>query len=147
MSLVTNEQTVSGCYIERDMLGKVIATSTIAAGIILIIMLQLTNPSTVGPLGLLAVFFLLYVVVLGATTELVWVGSRAVQVVGRRFTSKRPPGRISLKRSYYYSSVLALGPIMALAMLSIGSFGLYVGLLILVFLGVGLLYVSRPSSH
>lgn len=129
------------------MLGKVIAASTVIAGIILIIMLQTTSPSTVGPLGLLAVFFLLYVVVLGATTEFMWVGSKAVQVVGRQFTSKRPPGRLSLKRAYYFSSVLALGPIMALAMKSIGSFGIYEVLLIAVFLAVALLYVSRRSAH
>ena len=129
------------------MLGKVIAASTVIAGIFLIIMLQMTNPSTVGPLGLLAVFFLLYVITLGAMTELLWVGSRVVQAVGRRFTAKRPPGRLSLKRAYYYSSVLALGPIIALAMLSIGSFGLYEALLIALFLGVALLYVSRRSSH
>ena len=129
------------------MLGKVIAASTVAAGVFLIIMLQVTNPSTVGPLGLLAVFFLLYVIVLGAMTEVLWVGSRIVQSAGRRFTSKRPPGRLSLKRAYYYSTVLALGPIMALAMLSIGSFGIYEAVLIALFLGVALLYVSRRSTH
>lgn len=129
------------------MLGKIIAISTVTAGIILIIMLQMTNPSTVGPLGLLAVFFLLYVVLLGATTELLWIGSRLIQIVGRRFTSKRPPGRLSLKRAYYFSTVLALGPTMALAMLSIGSFGIYEMLLITVFLLVACLYVSKRSSH
>lgn len=129
------------------MLGKVIAASTVVAGVFLITMLQATNPSTVGPLGLLAVFFLLYVIVLGAMTEVLWVGSRIVQSAGRRFTSKRPPGRLSLKRAYYYSTVLALGPIMALAMLSIGSFGIYEAVLIALFLGVALLYVSRRSTH
>jgi hypothetical protein len=129
------------------MLGKIIAASTVIAGIILIIMLQLTNPSTVGPLGLLAVFFLLYIVILGALTELLWVGSHMVQAVGRRFTSKRPPRKLSLQKAYYYSSVLALGPIMSLAMLSIGSFGFYEMILIIVFLAAALLYVSRRSSH
>ena len=129
------------------MLGKVIAASTAIAAIMLIILLQATSPSTVGPLGLLAVFFLLYVIVLGAVTELLWVGSRVVQTVGRRITSKRPPGRLSLRRSYYFSSVLALGPVMALAMQSIGSFGIYEMLLITVFLAVGILYVSRRSAR
>ena len=131
----------------RGMLGKIIAVSTVTAGILLLIMLQLTNPSTVGPLGLLAVFFLLYIIVLGAMTELLWAGSQFIQSIGRHVTSKRPPSSLSLKRSYYYSTVLALGPIMALAMLSIGSFGIYEALLIAVFLGVALLYVSRRSSH
>lgn len=128
------------------MLGKVIAASTLIAGIILIIVLQTTTPPTVGPLGLLAVFFLLYVVMLGVMTELLWVGSNVVQTVGRRFTSKRPPGRLSLARSYYFSTILALGPVMAIAMKSIGSFGLYEFILVTVFLAVGTLYISRRSS-
>jgi 4-hydroxybenzoate polyprenyltransferase len=86
-------------------------------------------------------------VLLGGMTELLWIGSRAVQIVGRRFTAKRPPGRLSLKRAYYFSTVLALGPTMALAMLSIGSFGVYEMLLIIVFLAVACLYVSKRSSH
>lgn len=128
------------------MLGKVIATSTVIATILLIVLLQTTNPSTVGPLGLLAVFFLLYVIMLGVITELLWVGSRFIQTVGKRFTSKRPPSRLSLQRSYYFSTVLALGPVMALAMVSIGSFGIYEIILIGVFLAVGTLYVSRRSN-
>ncbi len=129
-----------------NMLGKVIAASTVIAGIILIIVLQITNPSTVGPLGLLAVFFLLYIIMLGLITELLWIGSYAFQAIGRRFTSKRPPGRLGLSRAYYYSTVLALGPIMALAMQSIGSFGVYEIVLIGVFIAVGTLYVSRRST-
>jgi hypothetical protein len=129
------------------MLGKVIALSTLAAAILLVTLLETTNPSSAGPIGLLAVFFLLYVIVLGAMTELFWVGSRLFQTVGRRFTSRRPPGRLSLQRSYYFSTVLALGPVMALAMQSIGSFGLYETILIVVFLSVGTLYVARRSSN
>jgi hypothetical protein len=129
------------------MLGKVIAGSTILAGIILIMVLQTTNPSTVGPIGLLAVFFLLYVIILGAITELVWWGSRLTQAIGSRFTTRRPPGRLSLQRAYYFSSVLALGPIIALAMISIGSFGFYEMVLIGLFLAIALLYVSRRSSR
>jgi len=129
------------------MLGKIIAASTVTAGIILIVMLQMTNPSTVGPLGLLAVFFLLYVIMLGVVTELLWLGSYGFQMVGRQFTSKRPPQRLSLARAYYFSTVLAMAPIMALAMQSIGSFGVYEMVLIVVFVAVGILYVSRRSSR
>ena len=133
--------------IVRNMLGKVISISTIVATVLLIIIVQTTNPSTAGPLGLLAVFFLLYVLILGVITELLWVGSHLVQSIGRRFTTKRPPGRLSLQRAYYFSTVLALGPVMALAMLSIGTFGVYEALLIAAFLAVAILYVSRRSSR
>lgn len=129
------------------MLGKIISASTIIATVLLIVIVQTTNPSTAGPLGLLAVFFLLYVLILGVITELLWVGSKFIQTIGRRFTTRRPPGRLSLQRAYYFSTVLALGPVMALAMLSIGTFGPYEALLIVAFLAVATLYVSRRSSR
>ncbi len=129
------------------MLGKIIVASTTLASILLIVMLQLTNPSTVGPLGLLTVFFLLYIIILGVTTEVLWLGSHAVQAVGRRFTSRRPPQKLALSRAYYFSSVLALGPVMALAMQSIGSLGTYELALIGVFMFIGILYISKRSSR
>lgn len=129
------------------MLGKVIVISTAVAAVLLILLLQATSPSTAGPLGLLAVFFLVYVIMLGAITELLWLGSRFFQLVARKFTSKRPPGRLSLARAYYFSTILALAPVMALAMQSIGSLGGYEIILIIAFISVGLLYISRRSSR
>ena len=143
---VNNHFAHASSDIVRTMLGKVIALSTLAAAILLVTLLETTNPSSAGPVGLLAVFFLLYVITLGVVTEVLWIGSRLVQIVGRRVTSKRPPGRLSLQRSYYFSTVLALGPVMTLAMVSIGSFGVYEMILICLFLAVGTLYVSRRSN-
>jgi len=129
------------------MVGKTIVISTAVSAVLLLFLLQTTNPSTAGPLGLLAVFFLVYVINLGVVTELLWFGSRIFQIIARRFTSKRPPQRLSLARAYYLSTVLALGPVMALALQSIGSLGVYESTLIVVFIVVGLLYVSRRSSR
>ena len=129
------------------MVGKTIVISTGAAAIVLLLLMQVTSPSTAGPLGLLAVFFLIYVIILGITTEILWVGSGVFQSIARRFTSKRPPGRLSLLKSYYFSTVLALGPVIALAMQSIGSFGVYEAILVTVFVAIGVLYVSRRSSR
>ncbi len=129
------------------MVGKAIVISMAIAAILLLLVLQTTNPSTAGPLGLLAVFFLIYIIIIGVITELLWLGSKLFQTIARRFTSKRPPGRISLTKAYYLSTVLALGPTIALAMQSIGSLGPYEVLLIVVLVGIGLLYVSRRSSR
>lgn len=129
------------------MVAKVIVGSTGIAALLLIILLQSTAPSTAGPIGLLAVFFLIYIIAIGFTTELLWAGSRVFQVVARKVTAKRPPGRISLVRAYYYSTVLALGPVILLAMQSIGSLGLYEVVLVTIFVVVGFLYISRRSSR
>jgi uncharacterized membrane protein len=125
------------------MLGKIIAISTSIAGVLLIVMLLSTSPSGAGPLGLLAVFFLLYVVALGAVTELLWVGSKLVARASRPVTSRRPIQPLSLARAYYYSTVVALAPVMLLAMASIGSLGFYDVVLVLAFLAVGILYISK----
>jgi uncharacterized membrane protein len=129
------------------MVGKIIVITTAVAAILLLVLLQTTTPSTAGPLGLMAVFFLIYIIAVGAITELLWVGSQAFQAIAKRFTSKRPPSRVSLVRAYYYSSVLALGPVISLAMQSIGSFGFYEAILIAIFVAIGLLYISRRSSR
>ena len=130
------------------MLGRIITTSVVIAGILLIILLQNTNPSSIGPVGLLAVFFLLYVIMLGAVTELLWIGSKATSWLGKRVVilSRKPIQPLSLARSYYYSTVLALGPVMLLAMASIGSLGLYEVVLVGLFLAVGTLYISKRTS-
>lgn len=130
-----------------DMVGKLVVSSTLIAALLLVIVLQTTTPSTVGPLGLLAVFLLLYVIFIGCITELLWVGSKAVAWVGRRLRTRRPIHPMPLTRAYYFSTVLALGPVMLLGMQSIGSLGLYETILITMFLGAGILYVSRRSSH
>lgn len=131
--------------IVNTMLGRIIAGSVIVAGILLIIMLQTTNPSTVGPVGLLAVFFLLYVIMLGTVTEVLWLGSRAMSWLGRRVVimSRKPVQPLTLARSYYFSTILALGPVILLAMASIGSLGIYETILVMVFLAVGVLYISK----
>ena len=127
------------------MVGKAIVISMVTAAVMLLLIVQTTNPSTAGPLGLLAVFFLIYVIIIGVVTEVLWLGSRLFQVVARRFTSKRPPGRMSLAKAYYLSTVLAFGPVIAIAMQSIGSLGPYEVVLITIFVAIGLLYVSRRS--
>lgn len=127
------------------MLGRVIVLSSVAAAVLLVIILQTTSPSTIGPVGLLAVFFLFYVVILGLVTWLLWLASKSMAYIGRRIMTRRPPQSLSLSKAYYFSSVIALAPVMMLAMQSIGSLGLYEIILIIVFLGVGILYISKRS--
>lgn len=125
------------------MLGRVIAISSLGAGLFLLVLLSNTSPTTIGPLGLLAVFFLLYVVLVGVFTGMIWTVSVAVSRLSKLVTVRRPIGRISLRRSYYLASVVALGPVMMLAMKSIGSLGIYEVLLVCAFLTVAIFYVIR----
>ncbi len=128
------------------MIGRIVGGSSIAAVIILFVLLQATTPSQVGPLGLLAVFFLLYVVLVGLSTLILWWGSKAVALIARPFTSKRPMKPVPLQKSYYYASVLALAPVMLLAMKSIGTLGVYQLVLVGIFLLIGVLYIAKRMN-
>lgn len=125
------------------MLGRLIAISSFVAALLLILLLGNTTPTTVGPLGLLAVFFLLYVVLIGVFTAALWASSRIIARISKIVTVRRPLGAITFRRSYYLSSVLALGPVMMLAMKSIGSLGMYEILLVSIFLLAAIFYVIR----
>ena len=131
--------------IVKVMFGKIIGITTALAGVLFIIVIQTTKPSTIGPVGLLAVFFLLYVWLLGLITLMLWLSARGIAKISRPFTTKKPLEALSLQRSYYFSSVIALGPVMMVAMQSIGSLKLYEVGLIVIFLLVGILYVAKRS--
>ena len=127
------------------MKGKILALFTISAALVLVVVLQTTNPSTIGPVGLLAVFFLLYVIIMGCFTELIYVASKCVHWIGKKVMIKRPPVAMSVTRSWYFASLYALAPIILLAMQSVGSLGAYEGLLVGVFLIIGTLYISKRA--
>ncbi len=128
------------------MVGRIISLGSFGALTALFLLLASTTPSDIGPIGLLAVFFLLYVALMGGVTFLLWWGSRIATWVAKPLASKRPLQRLSVSRSYYYSSVLALAPVMMLAMQSIGSLGLYEVVLVLIFLTIGVLYIAKRTS-
>jgi len=125
------------------MLGRVITISSFVAAILLILLLSNTTPTTVGPLGLLAVFFLLYVLLIGFFTVLLWVSSGIMARISDIVTTRKPLRVLSLSKCYYLASIIALGPVMMLAMKSIGSLGIYEILLVSIFLIVAIFYITR----
>ena len=46
-------------------------------------------------------------------------------------------------RSYYYGSVVALGVIMLVAINSVGSLGFYEFGLVILFIGIGIFYLTK----
>lgn len=130
-------------WYSKTMLGRVVALSSLAALVLLLLLLQTTTPSSIGPVGLLAVFFLFYIVLIGIFTLVGYVGSQLVVRVSKLLTVRKPLQPVPLKRVYYFSSVLGLGPVMLLAMKSIGSLGMYEILLVGAFMAVAILYVSK----
>lgn len=128
------------------MLARVIAISFVAATMLLIILLQTTTPSTIGPLGILIVFILMYVSALGVLTFLLFMGSRLIARASRGVVTRRPVQPLSLGRSYYFSSVLALAPVMVIGMQSVGKVGVSDVALIVLFMTISCIYIAKRTS-
>lgn len=127
------------------MAGKFIAISGAVAVVLLAIMLQVTTPATIGPLGLLFVFILLYVASLSMLTFFIFAMSRVAARLARSVMLRRPLHVLTIPQAYYYGSVVGLAPVMLLGMQSVGSVGVYEALLVVLFAVLGCVYIAKRS--
>jgi hypothetical protein len=128
------------------MLGRVIAISSVLAMVVLFILWQNTTPSTIGPLGILFVFVLMYVSVLGVLTFLLFGLNKIIVKLSTSVTVRKPMSRMTLGRSYYFASVMALAPVMIVGMQSVGEVGLYELLLVVLFVGIACIYIAKRTN-
>ena len=89
----------------------------------LILMLTLTSPTEIGPLGVLVFFTTLYVVIFSL--------SALIMFVFYRLAFKREVFR---SKDYLYAAVIAFGPIMVLMARSFGAINIWTLALIIIFL-------------
>jgi hypothetical protein len=128
------------------MLGRAIAISLTVSVVVLSVLLATTKPATIGPLGILVVFILMYVSALGVLTFLLFGISK---IIGKIYSSvgiKRPVETLTLRRSYYFSSVIALAPVMFIGMQSVDEVSVYDVLLVGLFVLVSCVYISKRTS-
>lgn len=123
------------------MFGRIITLVTLGAAIILGILLQSTDPTTVGPLGILAVFFCLYIIFVGFFTWFVYATGYVLHYVLRLRRAKEP----SMQRAYYFATVLGLGPVIGIGMSSVAKLGFYEIILILLFMAIGVFYIVKRT--
>lgn len=125
------------------MLERVLVVGGIAALCSIFILLQTTSPSSVGPLGILALFVLIYtlsVCLITPTMLLLWKIKRQFLV------RKRSSVSISLRKAYYYASILALMPTVLLAIGTVGQIGFYDMLLVVFFVIIACIYISKRTT-
>lgn len=120
--------------------------SIVLAAVILALILQTSTPSNAGPLGILIVFLLMYVLVLGVLTFVIFWGSRAWSRIVRLIVPKRPIRPLTLVRSYYFSSVIGLAPVIFVGMQSVGEVGFYDVLLVVLFVSVACFYIAKRTA-
>lgn len=125
------------------MLGKALTLSSLFAFVLLSAILQSTTPSTIHPVGILSVFVLLYVLALGVLTFCLYIFSR---IISKTIVKRSVRQSLSLQKSYYYGSVLALAPVMILGIRSIGRTGVYDIVLIVLFEIIACFYITKRRS-
>lgn len=110
---------------------------------LLAVLLNVTTPLTAGPFGILIIFIFAYVSLVGIFAYLLRATSLVVARISATLAPRKPIEKLTFRRSYYYSTVVALGPIMLIGLSSVGSIGIYEILLIIIFIIIGCLYVSK----
>ena len=125
------------------MFKKIIIISSIVALVLLTVLLNITNPASAGPFGILVLFVSAYVVFVGFITGLIYVFSKIIAKLSLVFMSRRPIETISLKNAYYYSTVISLAPIMLIGLNSVGAGSFYSTILVAIFESIGVVYVSK----
>lgn len=125
------------------MFKKILLLISIASLCLLFVVLNTTIPTSAGPVGVLSVFVFAYMSSLGAVTYFLFGISKVVSYLSVAVVSRKPIEPLSFKRSYYYSTVIAAAPVLLLALQSVGAIGIYESLLVMIFVLIGCLYVSK----
>jgi hypothetical protein len=106
-------------------------------------MLNIITPASAGPFGVLLIFISAYLSLLGILTYLLVGVSRVITYLSVVFMTRKPFERLTLKRSYYFSTVVAAAPVMLIGLQSVGAVSVYSFLLLIVFVVIGCLYISK----
>jgi hypothetical protein len=125
------------------MLERIIPAMTITSLCLLIVMLNIITPASAGPFGVLLIFISAYLSLLGILTYLLVGVSRVITYLSVVFMTRKPFERLTLKRSYYFSTVVAAAPVMLIGLQSVGAVSVYSFLLLIVFVVIGCLYISK----
>lgn len=127
------------------MISKIIFAVSIISGAGILWILNFTTPSSVGPLGVLGLFILAYIVFAQIIVFLLYGSSRIFSLVKTTFTkeSVSPKKERNFMFYYKYSLALAMAPLVIIAQQSVGSVGVFELILILIIEIIACVYISK----
>lgn len=112
----------------------------------LFLVFSLTDPLSAGPAGMLLVFFLVYVLFASVFFIFLTVGITFIsRVVNKYRKVNLREWNVGVQKAYYIASVLAFGPVLLLAMQSVGQLQLRDVILAAAFLVIAIFYVVKRS--
>lgn len=124
---------------------KVLSFLTCISLCSIIVLTNVTTPSGSGPFGVLAVFLSLYILCVCLLSYIVFSLGRLFAYISRTMRTKQPFRALDLRRSFYFSIILALGPIMLTGLQSVNAVNLYGIVLIGIFVIIGCLYIAKTT--
>lgn len=107
--------------------------------IILGILLNATDPLKSGPASILLVFVLIYLLFFSAASVI-------LRIVGLILSAVKPALRFNVRQGYYFLSVIALAPVLLIALNTLGQLDTLECILILLFVALGCFYVVRRTA-
>jgi len=124
---------------------KIAAISSFVSILVLVVVLNTTEPTNIGPVGVLAVFALIYIAFVGIFVLLIKALSYIFAKIPRLLGTKKYE-QLSDKKIYYYGSVVASTPVLLIGMQSIDKLGIYDVALVLLFVSMACFYISKRSN-
>lgn len=125
------------------MLQRTLIITTLVSLCVLLLLLTTTTPATAGPFGILVIFLSAYLAFVGVISFFLFGCGRVLRFLLSGFRLRRPFEPWSLRRCYYYATVLALAPVMLIGLQSVGGAGVYGVALVLLFEVIGCLYITK----
>ena len=122
---------------------KVAVMVGVSMAIIVALILSMTNPTAVGPLGVLAFFACAYLFFVCLFFVLIVLVQRITARFVREKNQIQLTNMSSNNKSYYYSTVVALVPVICIGMQSVGGAGLFEIILLLLFEVLACFYVYK----
>lgn len=128
------------------MFGRILLIIGLVSAGLLLVLLNVTTPSSSAAGVILVVFLLGYTVALTAITFMVYGLSRFFFKLRSELQRTQRGEKLTLKKSYYYASVIALAPVIVVSLQSVGGVGIYELFLIGLFVTLGCVYIARRTA-
>lgn len=125
------------------MLAKLLVIAGLVSAGLLFVILTMTTPASGGALAILAVFLLSYCIILSVMTFIIWFTSKIMIRLHKSMNKQARDTSLGLRKSYYYSSVISLAPVIVASLQSVGRVGIYELGLIVLFIALGCVYVTK----
>lgn len=132
----------------NKLLKAVVYTSWLWLFLILLGILNAVDPVSAGPVGILVVFIIIYLIVASLLFTILHLGVRVVsaQIVKRNKRVTVRAYRLGVRKAYYIASAVAFGPVLLLALNSVRQLKLTDILLVGAFLVLAIFYINKRES-